>query len=345
MNPITTNAVIATMTEPKNTADAMTMTDTSFSPQPTTTPVTNADASETNPNNTTNPTNPNNPNNPLLSINKLVLSGGSLKGCAHIGIIRYLEETNILPQIQCIAGTSIGALIATLLTISYSSKELELYIKQFDYIQYQSIDIYHILECFGIDNFGKIMQFIATLFINKRINPFITFHDLFQITHKHLVVNAVCLNTHENTFFDYLLTPQMPVITAVRASMSLPLMFGSTKHNGLTYIDGGLLNNFIIDFPLFQEAPDTVLGIILSNRTNCSVKEIDNINQYMYHLFSCFYDAYLDLAIKPPPQSHIIRINVPKCQTYDFSLKDEEKDEIIQLGYYKIKEYFNSTNC
>ena len=40
----------------------------------------------------------------------LVLGGGGLKGFAHIGVLRALEERGIVPDVY--AGTSIGALIA-----------------------------------------------------------------------------------------------------------------------------------------------------------------------------------------------------------------------------------------
>ncbi|MBI1809651.1 MAG: patatin-like phospholipase family protein, partial [Gemmatimonadetes bacterium] len=40
----------------------------------------------------------------------LVLGGGGLKGFAHIGVIRALEERGIRPSL--VAGTSIGSLIA-----------------------------------------------------------------------------------------------------------------------------------------------------------------------------------------------------------------------------------------
>jgi len=40
----------------------------------------------------------------------LVLGGGGLKGFAHIGVLRALDELGIRPDVY--AGTSIGALIA-----------------------------------------------------------------------------------------------------------------------------------------------------------------------------------------------------------------------------------------
>ena len=277
-----------------------------------------------------------------LKINKLVLSGGGLRGCIHIGVVRSLEEKNLMKQINCFAGTSIGSLVATLLVLSYTSTELTLLIKNFDYLQYQCIDVCNIMRHYGIDTFGKIMGFIATLFIKKNTMPYITFADLFKQTGKHLIINAVCLNNHENTFFDHLLTPNMPVIIAVRASMSLPIIFGSTHYNGLTYVDGGLLDNLPIDFPLFINEPETVLGINLYNPLNHSVKDINTIELYTIHLCACLYDAYNRLDKHTNPLMHIICIQTHKFNTFDLTMKDDDKQFLIDLGYQKTTEYLDS---
>ncbi len=57
----------------------------------------------------------------------LVLSGGGAKGCAHIGVIRALEEKGI--PIDYIAGTSMGAIIGSLYAIGYSPDEMETLIR------------------------------------------------------------------------------------------------------------------------------------------------------------------------------------------------------------------------
>src|SRR3954468_12892995 len=53
----------------------------------------------------------------------LVLGGGGLKGFAHIGVLRALEEAGIVPDI--IAGTSIGALLGASYLAGLSVEELE----------------------------------------------------------------------------------------------------------------------------------------------------------------------------------------------------------------------------
>lgn len=282
--------------------------------------------------------------NPLLKIDKMVLSGGGLRGCIHIGVMKFLEEKNIMKNISCIAGTSIGSLVATLISMSYTSAELSQIIKTFNYLHFQSIDVCNIMKNYGVDTFEKIMGFITTLFVKKNFMPYITFLDLHKQTNKHLIINAVCLNSHENTFFDYQLTPNMPVIVAIRASMSLPVIFGSVNYNGLTYVDGGLLNNFPINFPLFTECPETVLGVNLNNPMNHSVKDINTIDSYAIHLCSCLYDAYNNLIDYSKSKIHIITVPTPKFTTFDLLLSDDDKQYLINLGYYKTIEYFEKMN-
>lgn len=53
----------------------------------------------------------------------LVLQGGGIKGLAYIGALRYLEENNI--NINYIAGSSVGAIIGSLIACGYDSYELE----------------------------------------------------------------------------------------------------------------------------------------------------------------------------------------------------------------------------
>jgi len=282
--------------------------------------------------------------NQTENINKLVLSGGGLRGCIYIGVLKYLEERNIIQNIHCIGGTSIGALVGVLIALSYTSVELEHTIKDFEYTQYNSLDVCHLFEHFGIDTFEKIMKFIVTLFTKKNYSPYITFFDFYTQTNKHLIVNAVCLNTHENTIFDYQLTPNMPVITGIRASMTLPFIFGSVKYNGLTYVDGGLLNNFLIDLPIFRDNPEQVLGINLHNLIGFSVKEIHTLDQYVIHLFSCLYDSYINLSTSTVKYPHVIPIITPKFNTYDFILTNDDKQFLIDLGYRKVSEHFTNTH-
>ena len=53
----------------------------------------------------------------------LALGGGGAKGAAEVGVLKVLEEAGI--QVDCIAGTSVGAIVGGLYAAGYSAKELE----------------------------------------------------------------------------------------------------------------------------------------------------------------------------------------------------------------------------
>ena len=52
----------------------------------------------------------------------LALSGGGIKGFAHLGVLKYLEEIGVRPEI--LAGTSAGALVGAFYACGYSCEEV-----------------------------------------------------------------------------------------------------------------------------------------------------------------------------------------------------------------------------
>lgn len=60
------------------------------------------------------------------------MSGGGAKGVAHIGALKVIEELGI--PIDYVAGTSIGAIVGGLYSIGYTSEQLEIIVKQTNWI-------------------------------------------------------------------------------------------------------------------------------------------------------------------------------------------------------------------
>ena len=57
-------------------------------------------------------------------IRALVFSGGGIRGLAFVGCLRALEELDILNQVECYIGTSIGSIVSLLVCIDYKYNEL-----------------------------------------------------------------------------------------------------------------------------------------------------------------------------------------------------------------------------
>ena len=59
----------------------------------------------------------------------IVLAGGGIRGIAHVGVLKALEDNNI--KIDAIAGTSAGSIVATLYAMGYTPNYIYLLFKKY----------------------------------------------------------------------------------------------------------------------------------------------------------------------------------------------------------------------
>ena len=207
----------------------------------------------------------------------LVLSGGGAKGLAHIGVIKVLEENNI--PIDYIAGTSIGAIVAGLYAAGYTTDEMEELFKSDDFYFWSTGKIQKEFRYYFMQQEedpawidlkfakkeDKVKVLPPTNLIPEDQMDF-AFMELFSTT------NAAC-----NYNFDSLMVPffcvaadmfnNQPVLlrngdlgSALRASMTVPLVFKPITIDGKLLFDGGILNNFPTDIMKNTFNPDIIIG-------------------------------------------------------------------------------------
>ena len=224
----------------------------------------------------------------------LVLSGGGAKGLAHIGIIKALEENDI--PIDCITGTSMGAIVGALYAMGYSPDEMETLVKSEDFKRWYS---------------GQIEDKYIYYFKRDKATPDffnlkISFRDSTQRKQHFLptnLVNPVQMNiaflyvfagatAQCRGDFDDLFVPFRSVASdvyhkreviyrsgdlgdAVRASMSFPLVFKPIMQDSTLVYDGGIYNNFPADVMVEDFHPDIIIGsVVASNPSKPDEKDI-----------------------------------------------------------------------
>ena len=151
----------------------------------------------------------------------LALGSGGAKGLAHIGVIKVLEKNNI--PIDFIAGSSIGALIGGFYSATKDIKQVEEIVLSTNWRQLLSLIDPSLRR--GLIKGEKIKKFIET-HIGK-----VKFRDL-KIP---LSVIATDLRTGEIIPIN-----QGEVASAIRASISFPLIFKPVEREGRLLTDGGL---------------------------------------------------------------------------------------------------------
>ena len=180
----------------------------------------------------------------------LVLSGGGTKGIAEAGVLKFLEEKNINPEI--IAGTSAGAIVGGLYAFGKSPEEILDFFKSVYFFNWKH---------FTLTKPGFINSDVFRLYLKPIIGE-IKIKDL----KKELIINATDLIQGETFVFDgndYLLD-------AIIASCSVPGLASPFQKEEMLLSDGGILNNFPSN--LIKEKCEKMIGIFV-----CPLQDVENI--------------------------------------------------------------------
>ncbi len=194
----------------------------------------------------------------------LVLGGGGLKGFAHIGVIRALQERGIRPTL--VAGTSIGALIAAAYAGGMSVDEMErraLALSKDDLFQ---IDHLHMITKRMLAPSLYLAGPLEALV--EAIVPATTFRRLETA----LLVNTVDLERGTQVVWGLPGLQDVPVADAVYASCALPGFFPPRVIQGRTCVDGGVMEN--LPLSIATHGVDAVIGIDVGSTSIAQARRI-----------------------------------------------------------------------
>lgn len=270
----------------------------------------------------------------------LVLSGGSEKGVAYIGILKFLEEINILSDIECIYGVSVGSVFAMLLTIGYNSTELEYLVTHINLgetLLDGQMDIQNLFDKFGLLEPHKVMKLLHLLFDKKTGIPNITFAQHFAKYKKKIVINGSCISNYECYYFSKDNYPDMPIIQAVRISISIPLLFEPCRFNDLLFVDGGVYDNFPIYTASQEYKMDDILGMLIVME-NPGKHEIPDIETYIK---SCMRSIDIKFNYLPKHLYSNYSVFIYVSGLYGVETNVNVIKEFIKCGYEAIKLYYD----
>lgn len=186
----------------------------------------------------------------------LCLSGGGVKGAAHIGVIKALEENDV--KIDYIGGTSSGSIVAALYASGFSSDEIyDIFRKYCKNIKY--VDFFNIIKLvLGLIFTGRIVidGLNSGKSIEKLIKKMCTQKNIFSMSDikMPLAIPAVDMNSGKVYCFTSLcqranfsdktvFVNDIDIGMAVRASCSYPVVFSPCKYKNIKLIDGGIREN------------------------------------------------------------------------------------------------------
>ena len=186
----------------------------------------------------------------------LVLSGGGIKGMAHIGLIQALNEYGI--EAQTVSGTSVGALVGAMYANGVSVSKMLQFFKDAPLFRYHFM------------TFLKPGLLDTELYYDMLLKYFPT--DDFESLDRKLFIVATDLERGYEKIFS-----QGELIRPLLASAALPPVFSPVEINGTLYADGGIMNNF----PYDQVANETdyIIGSNVAGIKKISKEEIKSSYQ------------------------------------------------------------------
>ena len=269
------------------------------------------------------------------------LAGGGVKGAAHIGALKALEEAGI--KFDYISGTSSGSIVATLYACGYTPDEIyaifKKYCKKIKYIDFKII----LKIIFGIIfrgrliidglNSGKVIEKLVNKVCNEK-----GLQNINQIQMP-LLMPSVDLQTgalycfvskeenilNKRAFSDAInYINSAPIGLAVRASCSYPGVFCPCKYRNITLIDGGVREN-IPWKETKKMGADKVLAISFEDEisNNCCNNIVEVANRSIELIGRELYNYEIDGV------DYLITI-----KTKNIALLDTKKINILyKLGY------------
>ncbi len=195
----------------------------------------------------------------------LALGSGAARGLAHIGVLKFLEENDIKPDI--ITGSSMGAFLGSLYATGLSVREMEKIAKELNWRKlggYLDISLRH-----GLIEGQKFEDFLSHLI------PV----DTFENCKTTLGLVSTDLTSGEKMYH-----AAGPLIPAIHASMAFPGIFSPVVAGKDVLLDGGLVEP--VPYGIAQSlGADFIIGVNVVPHVSHHFKKIPATKTF-FHRFT-----------------------------------------------------------
>jgi NTE family protein len=286
---------------------------------------------------------------PPIPPRRLALCGGAIRCIAHIGVLKELQRQNLLKCVKEVFGVSAGALFSLMYCIGYTLQEMETIALDFDFSLLRSIEPEVALEfpqTLGLDSGDRLQRFVCSLLNRKGLSPTITFSEL-QTLRPSVRFRCYATDIQMNSIkeFNSQKTPSISVVLAVRASMSLPVLYTPVKdpQTGRLLMDGGLYHNLPFVFLSEKEKKETLAVLFTVQSSSLDMNQTD-----VFNVFQNVYDSIVSLRNRIFIEKYkyqVLCIPTDNFSGLEFEKTKEQKLSFILHAQEKTKEFLMRAGC
>jgi NTE family protein len=303
-------------------------------------------------------------------IQSLIFEGGGVKGIGHIGALKELQKMGKLNNVTRYAGTSIGGVLACILSMGMSVDELEARVQALDILSIRESDwffvkIYNLLFRGGLHENVKLRRWFREFIIDCGFEDTTTLKEHFDYTKRELVVCSTKINKQEPLYIHHATTPDITLLDAMCMTANFPCYYTPHKMGKDTYIDGGICDNY--PFWIFNDIPKLYEGNFLEidksymDKNSLGMKvlsphESNSVRLYtgndrmrstadvMLGIMNTLFTQVEREEISESCVSSTIGIHTGGVSPLDFTIGKIKKDLLIVSGEIAAKLYFEKAN-
>lgn len=262
----------------------------------------------------------------------LVLSGGGVYGAALLGALHTLWYELFPQTLSVVAGTSIGAIIGTLLVMGHAPMDL-LHVAMRQQEPMMTPDF----SGFSVASQDKLRSFVEQLILEKC--PFVpTFTQVYERYKVDLVVTGTNLTDRKAVYFHRHDHPDMSVLDALMISSCVPFIFPYIVYKGAVYVDGFVTDNLPFRFVERFCPPETRVYGIWTHPVHGTDQGLTTLQEYAMAVFNTFLGSKTYSASPGSTNTEITRIDIRG----NYNPLIAHARDLESLFYEGAKSYVNS---
>lgn len=310
----------------------------------------------------------------LLGARGLVLSGGGVLGVAHVGALKELNDLNNF-IFDYYAGSSIGAVIATGLSMDASYEFIERLVKNLDFKNFMDdtkydaniFDFVRLIRKLGWYKGYNIEEFYKGFIRDLCGNAEITLLEAYNQFNKFLLITTFRTNDGVTVELTKDYYPNLPIYKALMYTTAYPGFFATevvTREDilqysggqydpgcGVIFSDGGVLNNYPVNLLAKYTPLDTIIGLYLCNDTKlindgCNLNATvslppppNSVISFAISILNAISLQSNSIHIKSDVWLQTIAIDVGDINSLNFNITQDQKNKLFLSGQTAVKNF------